>query len=91
MTAIEQEIAALSETALGEVPQAASPEELEALRVKYLGRKGSLTKVLRGLKDLDPDLRRQVGAQANRVKESLETALAHAHIGLKEAAARAAA
>ena len=59
MTGIEQEIAQLSEAALMEVRQAASPEELEALRVKYLGRKGSLTKVLRGLKDLDPDLRRR--------------------------------
>ena len=91
MTAMEQEITELSEAALQEVRQAASTEELEALRVKYLGRKGALTKVLRGLKDLDPDLRRQVGAQANRAKESLETALAQALTALKEAAARAAA
>jgi phenylalanyl-tRNA synthetase alpha chain len=91
MTAIEQKIAELSEAALEEVRQALSGEELEALRVKYLGRKGSLTKVLRGLKDLDPDLRRQVGAQANQAKERLETALAQALNALKEAAARAAA
>jgi len=91
MTVIEQEIAQLSDEALKEARQAAGAEELEALRVKYLGRKGALTKVLRGLKDLDPDLRRQVGAQANRAKESLETALAQALAALKEAAARAAA
>jgi phenylalanyl-tRNA synthetase alpha chain len=57
--------------------------------VKYLGRKGALTQVLRGLKDLAPDSRRQVGAAANRAKESLEAALAEALTALKEAAARA--
>ena len=87
----EQEIAELVEVARREVGQATDPEALEALRVKYLGRKGALTQVLRGLKDLDPETRRQVGAAANRAKEGLETALAIALTALKEAAARAAA
>ena len=87
----EQEIAELVEVARLEVSGAADPEALEALRVKYLGRKGALTQVLRGLKDLDPETRRQVGAAANRAKESLEAALAEALTALKEAAARAAA
>jgi phenylalanyl-tRNA synthetase alpha chain len=85
----EQEIVDLVEAARQEVRGAADPEALEALRVKYLGRKGALTQVLRGLKDLDPDSRRQVGAAANRAKERLEAALAGALTALKEAAARA--
>ena len=45
--------------------------------------------MLRGLKDLDPEARRRVGATANQAKGSLETALAEALTALKEAAARA--
>jgi phenylalanyl-tRNA synthetase alpha subunit len=87
----EQELAELVDAARQEIQQAAAPEALEALRVKYLGRKGSLTQILRGLKDLDADSRRQVGARANRAKEELEAALAQALTALKEAALRAAA
>jgi phenylalanyl-tRNA synthetase alpha chain len=87
----EQDLAELVDAARREIQQAAAPEALEALRVKYLGRKGSLTQILRGLKDLDADSRRQVGARANRVKEELEAALAQALTAMKEAALRAAA
>ncbi len=85
----EQEILELVEAGRREAREAADPEALEALRVKYLGRKGVLTSVLRGLKDLDPEARRRVGATANQAKGSLETALAEALTALKEAAARA--
>ena len=88
---LELEILEILETARQEIRDAADSATLEALRVKYLGRKGALTQVLRGLKDLDPETRRQVGAAANRAKEGLETALAEALTALKEAAARAAA
>ena len=81
----------LEEAARQEIRQAQTPEELELLRVKYLGRKGELTLVLRGLKDLDPELRRQVGQEANRAKVALEGALAQALAALKTAARRAAA
>jgi phenylalanyl-tRNA synthetase alpha chain len=81
----------LEDTALQEIRRVQSPEALELLRVKYLGRKGDLTLILRGLKDLEPELRRQVGQEANRAKLALEAALAEALAGLKAAARRAAA
>jgi phenylalanyl-tRNA synthetase alpha chain len=87
----EQDLAELVDAARREIQQAAAPEALEALRVKYLGRKGALTQILRGLKDLDADSRRLVGARANRAKEDLEAALAQALTAIKEAALRAAA
>jgi phenylalanyl-tRNA synthetase alpha chain len=68
----------LEAAALREVRQVQTPEALELLRVKYLGRKGDLTLVLRGLKDLNPELRRQVGREANQAKAALEAALAQA-------------
>ncbi|HYJ78433.1 MAG TPA: phenylalanine--tRNA ligase subunit alpha [Longimicrobiaceae bacterium] len=54
---------------------AASGDALEALRVEYLGRKGRLTAVLRGLGEMDPAERPAVGAEANRVKEALAAVL----------------
>ncbi|RMF97742.1 MAG: phenylalanine--tRNA ligase subunit alpha [Candidatus Schekmanbacteria bacterium] len=44
-------------------------EEVEALRVKYLGRKGELTNVLKSLKELSDDEKRTVGKKANELKK----------------------
>ncbi|HEX8906103.1 MAG TPA: phenylalanine--tRNA ligase subunit alpha, partial [Longimicrobiaceae bacterium] len=54
---------------------AGSAQELEALRVEYLGRKGRLTSVLRRLGELAQDERPAVGAEANRVKDALSVLL----------------
>jgi phenylalanyl-tRNA synthetase alpha chain len=84
-----KEIKVLETAALLEVQGATSPEDLEFLRIKYLGRKGALTGILRGLAQLDPESRRRVGQEANRAKEALEEALDQARRALKEAARRA--
>jgi phenylalanyl-tRNA synthetase alpha chain len=49
---------------------------LEALEVEVLGKKGSLTVVLRGIGGLPPEDRPRVGAIANEVRASIESALA---------------
>lgn len=85
------EVYALKSMALQAIRLALDPEELERIRVQYLGRKGALTGVLRSLGKLDPEVRRRVGQEANRAKEALETALGQALTALKEAARRAAA
>ncbi len=87
----EREVQELREEGLREIERAAAAEALEALRIQYLGRKGSLTQILRGLSQLDPQERRRVGQEANRAKEALEGALAQALESLKDAARRAAA
>ena len=53
-----------------------SPGDLEAWRIAYLGRKGTLSQVTRGLGALSPEERRIVGASANEVKTLLEASLA---------------
>jgi len=80
-----QEIKKLEDSALREIRQAQNSEEMEALRVKYLGRKGALTQVLRSLKELPPEVRRPAGQEANRAKAALEAALDLALTDLKEA------
>ena len=60
--------------ALSSVETLTEISDLEAWRVRYLGRKGELTGILRGLGGLPPEERRTIGALANQVKEALETA-----------------
>ncbi len=49
---------------------------LDAVRVRYLGRKGALTSILRGLGALPPDERPAIGRISNEVREAIEQALA---------------
>jgi len=74
----------LHQDALKELASLNAVESLEAWRVKYLGRKGELTSVLRSLATLEPEERRTVGAAANRVKTLLETALKDKEQALRE-------
>ncbi len=46
--------------------------DLEALRIKYLGKKGELTSVVRGMGALSPEERPAVGALANEVRSYIE-------------------
>ncbi|NLF45203.1 MAG: phenylalanine--tRNA ligase subunit alpha, partial [Syntrophomonadaceae bacterium] len=46
--------------------------ELNEYKVRILGRKGELTALLRGLKDLSPEQRAQAGKTANEIKDKLE-------------------
>lgn len=48
---------------------------LDELRVKYLGKKGELTAVLRGMGALSPEERPKIGALANQVREQIEEKL----------------
>ena len=65
------EITSLKEAALEEARGAATPEEAEAVRIKYLGRKGFLPQIMKGLKDLDPSQRGEAGRMANAFKTEL--------------------
>lgn len=49
--------------------KAASLQELDAVRVKYLGKKGELTAVLKTMGKLSPEERPKVGQMANEVRE----------------------
>lgn len=52
--------------------QVTSLKELEALQVRFLGRKGELTQILRGLGNLPPEDRPRIGQEANRIKAAVE-------------------
>ena len=67
---------ALEAQALEAVSAATGAEDLEAIRVEYLGRKdGRISGILRGLGTMAPEERPAVGAEANRVKTRVQKAL----------------
>jgi phenylalanyl-tRNA synthetase alpha chain len=82
------ELKALEAEALAEVERSSDGDGLEAVRIRFLGRKeGRISLVLRKLGEMDPDQRPAVGAEANRVKQSLQAAVDAREESLKAGAA----
>ncbi len=67
----------IKNTALEAIQNADSLKGLDDLRVQYSGKKGELTAVLRGMKDLTAEERPVVGQIANEVRELIEEAIAN--------------
>lgn len=62
-------------TALEDIKNALSLNEIENLRVKYLGKKGELTSILRGVSQLSAEERPLIGKMANETREAIESAI----------------
>ena len=70
-----QSIEELARAAVDELQNISSLKSLEEWRVAYLGRRGHLTMLLRGLSQLDLEHRREAGTLANQAKRDLEQRL----------------
>ena len=70
---MKEKLQQIKEAALSELKAAEC--DTEALRVRYLGKKGELTAVLRGMGALTPEERPLVGQLANEVRAEIEAAL----------------
>jgi phenylalanyl-tRNA synthetase alpha chain len=77
---------ALKSQTLADIAGAENLEALEAVRVKALGKKGSLTEEMKKLGGMSPDERKAFGASINEVKATLESALAERREVLESAA-----
>ena len=75
----------LKSSALKELEVVSQAKDLEAWRVRYLGKKSQLTTILRGLAKLPIEERKQVGALANQIKTGLEESLEQKAQLLKQA------
>jgi phenylalanyl-tRNA synthetase alpha chain len=75
---MRQEIEALASRAASEIAVAPAEKDLEALRVRYLGKKGELTAFFKRLGELSKDERPAVGAILNEARERIEGELAPA-------------
>ncbi len=83
------EIAELRERALAEIVAVTSDDQLQAWRVKYLGRHGLVSEASRGLGSLPPESRREVGQAVNAAMQALNAAFEQRKAALEQAAAEA--
>ncbi len=83
---LQDELTQLRDQALGEIEATTDLKALNQVRVNWLGKKGPLTEVLRGMKDLTPEERPVVGALANEVRDALTEAIATRQTNLEAAA-----
>ena len=72
---MKEQLEAIRKSALESIAGTQSGAELEALRVKYLGKKGELTAVLKQMGKLSPEERPVMGQMANEVRAALEKAI----------------
>ena len=65
----------LREASIKAINESDNPESIEALRVKYLGKKGELTAILRQMGKLTPEERPVMGQLANQLRAEIEEAI----------------
>ncbi len=69
---MQEQITNIREEAVNNINAAINAKELEEVRVKYLGKKGELTAILRGMGALTPEERPIIGSKVNEVRDELE-------------------
>jgi len=69
---MENRIQLLQDEALSALSHAEDLKSLQDVRVKFLGKKGALTEVMKGMRDLSPEQRPLVGNLVNRLKDLFE-------------------
>lgn len=74
-TPLENDLIALKQTAQASIAAALSLEDLEQIRVGYLGKKGQLSRVLGAMGKLSAEERPRIGSLANQVKELIQEQL----------------
>ena len=72
---MKEQLEAIRESALEAIAGTQTSAELESLRVKYLGKKGELTAVLKQMGKLSPEERPAMGQMANEVRSAVEKAI----------------
>ena len=81
---MKEQLISLKERALSEIKQSSSMEELDSLRIKYSGKKGELTAILKGMGKLSAEERPEMGKIANEVREAIETAISETREEIKK-------
>lgn len=70
---MKEKLEVIKQNALDELSKAVSVSDIENIRVKYLGKKGELTTILRGMGALSAEERPVVGKVANEVRQEIES------------------
>ena len=82
---MKEKLAHIKENAKERIAQLSDMQSLNDLRVKYLGKKGELTEILRGMKDLSAEERPVIGNLVNSVRDEIEKTIKEAEEKIKSA------
>jgi phenylalanyl-tRNA synthetase alpha chain len=81
---VKEELKSLQKETWSSLSKVSTEKELLEIRVKVLGRKGSLTQLLKNLGSLPESERREIGKKANEVKEDLEKRIEETLLRIRE-------
>lgn len=82
---MKEKLQSIKDEALQAIAEAFAPESLNDVRVRYLGKKGGLTAVLKGMKDVAPEDRPKVGQMINETREVIEKAIEKKKVTMERA------
>ena len=82
---MKEKLQSIKEEALAQIQAADAPEKLNDVKVRFLGKKGELTAVLKGMKDVAAEDRPKIGQLVNEAREEIETALNNAETAMEKA------
>lgn len=72
---MNEKLDAILKNGLEEIEKCTDLKSLDEVRVRFLGKQGELTAILRNMKEIPPEERKNVGMKANTIREKLENAL----------------
>lgn len=72
---MKERLESIRREAIEAIQSADVPEKLNEARVRFLGKKGELTAVLKGMKDVAPEERPKVGQMVNETRAAIEEIL----------------
>jgi phenylalanyl-tRNA synthetase alpha chain len=81
---VKEELESLQKEIMISISQASTEKEISEVRVKYLGKKGSITRVLKRLGALPESERREAGKEANQLKEITEARIEEALLLIRD-------
>ncbi|RKD32534.1 phenylalanine--tRNA ligase subunit alpha [Thermohalobacter berrensis] len=81
---MKEKLEAIRKKAIEKIENSSTLDELEEIRISILGKKGELTQILRGMKDLSKEERPIVGKMANEIRETIENKLTEVKEEIKE-------
>ena len=81
---MKEQIEQIRQNAMKEIENVQDDKELNDIKVKYLGKKGELTALLRGMGALTPEERPIIGSLVNQVRDELETKIAEKEESYKQ-------
>ncbi|MGJ3782966.1 phenylalanine--tRNA ligase subunit alpha, partial [Lactiplantibacillus plantarum] len=83
---LQDRLTELRDQGLADIKSADVLKKVNQVKVDLLGKKGPITEVLRGMRDLSPEERPKVGAYANEVRDRIQAAIDERREELEQAA-----